>query len=115
MTTVQIVFGLIIGLFTLAAAGGGVWATFRSTDQEARIKRLQSERDDLLSRLNFIEPKLKALEDQNKVLLGLHNPTEQIAALRTQEADNHRKTFDLLTKQHETLQQIDKHLMGRGE
>lgn len=114
MSDLQLVLAVVLALFALASIGGGIWATFRSADQDVRIKRLQGERDDLLSRLNFIEPKVKSLEEQNKVLLDLHNPADQIAALRSQEAENHRKTFALLEKQHVVLQQIDRHLIGRG-
>lgn len=113
MSDLQLVLGVVVGLFALTAIGAGIWASFRSTDQEARIKRLQGERDDYLSRLNFMEPKLKTLEEQNQVLLDLHNPAEQIAALRSQEAENHRRTYALLEQQHRVLQQIDKHLLGR--
>jgi hypothetical protein len=112
VSQLQIVLGVVLGLFLLAGLVGGLWAAFRSADQETRIKRLQSERDDLLSRLNFIEPKLKALEEQNKVLLDLHNPADQISALKAQEAANHKATFELLTAQHKTLQAIDRHLLG---
>lgn len=113
MTTLQAILAVVVALFVLAGLGGGIWASFRSTDQDARIKRLQSERDDLLSRLNFIEPKVKTLEEQNQILLGFHNPAEQIAALREQESTNHQRTYALLTKQHDVLQQIDAHLQGR--
>jgi hypothetical protein len=113
LSALQVVFAVVLGLFALTAIGAGVWASFRSTDQDARIKRLQSERDDLLSRINYIEPKLLTLEKQNQVLLDLHNPAEQIAALRKQEKENHEKTYALLEEQSRTLRQIDAHLLGR--
>lgn len=114
MTGLQPALAVVLALFALAVIGGGLWAAFRSTDQDARIKRLQGERDDLLSRLNFIEPKLKVVEDQNALLLAMHNPAEQIAELKSQEAENHRKTYALLEKQHATLLLIDEHLLREG-
>lgn len=114
MNQLQLILGVVLALFALAAIGAGIWASFRSTDQEARIKRLRDERDDLLSRLNYIEPKVKTLEEQNKILLELHNPADQISELRAQEADNHLKTYALLEQQYRTLQLIDDHLKNRG-
>jgi chromosome segregation ATPase len=113
MSELQAVLGIVVALFLLTVVGGGIWASFRSTDQEARIKRLQGERDDLLSRLNFIEPKLRTVEEQNSVLRELHNPAQQIAALREQEAQNHAKTYELLEAQSVTLKQIEESLPGR--
>jgi hypothetical protein len=53
-------------------------------------------RRDYLSRLNYIEPKLTKAEEQNRILLELHNPAEQIKALATQEQTNHDRTVALL-------------------
>lgn len=114
MSLLQSVLAVIGALLALSAVGGGLYAAFRSNDQEARIKRLQSERDDYLSRLNYIEPRLTVVEQQNEVLRTLHNPADQLQALRVQEQTNHDRTVELLEQQHATLQSIDQHLVGRN-
>lgn len=114
MNTLQSVLVIIVSLVTLAGVGGALWAIARSSQQDARIKRLQGERDDYLSRLNYIEPRLKAVEQQNEVLLALHNPTDKIEALKAQEQANHDATVDLLQEQSRILRSIDKHLISGG-
>lgn len=101
----QATLAVVVTLITLASLAGGLYAVFRSSAQDARIKRLQDERDDYLSRLNFIEPKLVQAEQQNQVLRDLHNPAEQIGQLKAQEQDNHDKVVQILNDQTRTLQE----------
>lgn len=114
MGSVQIVLTVIGGLVLLAGTAGGVYATFRSSSQDTRIKRLQGERDDYLNRLNFIEPKVKLLEQQNEMLLAMHNPADQIKNLSEQEQKNHDQTVTFLTTQNELLTAIHADLSGRN-
>lgn len=107
MSGLQPALAVVVGVIALAAVAGGVWAVFRSSSQDARIDRLQDERDDYLSRLNFIEPRFKEVEQQNRLLLDLHNPADQIEALRAQEQTNHDRTVAILAEQSTTLHQID--------
>lgn len=106
MSDLQIVLGVVISLLTLAGLGGGVWVTFKGAATAARIKRLQDERDDYLSRLNFIEPRHRAVEQQNEVLLALHNPTEKLDQL----GDNQTEILRVLRAQHRIIEQIDQQL-----
>lgn len=114
MSGIQQGLAVVGAIVMLAVVAGGLWAVFRSADRDARIDRLEGERDDYLSRLNFIEPRFKELEQQNKLLLDLHNPSDQIAALRVQEQTNHDRTVAILSEQSTTLHQIDTTLHGRG-
>jgi hypothetical protein len=106
VSTAQTILGVVGALVVLATAGGGLWAVFRSSAQDATIKRLRDERDDYLSRLNFIEPRHRAVEQQNEVLLALHNPTERLDDLGSQ----HAEMLRLLNAQSILLQQIDRTL-----
>lgn len=81
MSAINLVLSIMGGLAGLAILGGGMWSLFRSSAQDDRIKRLQGERDDYLSRLNFIEPRHRAIEQQNELLLAMHNPTEKLDGL----------------------------------
>lgn len=103
---------VIGGLVGLAAIAGALWAVARSAAQDTRIKFLEGQRDDYLSRLNYIEPKLKTAEEQNRILLELHNPAEQIKALATQEQTNHDRTVLLLTEQRQTLALMEAKMPG---
>lgn len=114
MDHLQTVLAIIGGLLVLTTAGAAIWAVFRSTSQDARIKRLQDERDDYLNRLNFIEPKVKALEQQNELLMAMHNPADAIAALGIQEKANHEQTVTFLKEQSGLLKQIHDDLDGRA-
>jgi hypothetical protein len=98
------VIGALVGLATVA---GALWAVARSATQDTRIKFLEAQVNDYLSRLNYIEPKLTTAEEQNRILLELHNPAEQIKALAVQEQSNHDRTLTILTEQKQTLAQIE--------
>jgi hypothetical protein len=103
----QQALAVVGGLVALATLGGGLWAIFRTSAQDSRIKFLESQTADYLSRLNYIEPKLKEAEQQNRILLELHNPAEQIKQLAAQEQTNHDQTITLLTEQKQTLALIE--------
>lgn len=114
MDSLQAVLAIIGGLVALLMIGAATWAVFRSSSQDARIKRLQDERDDYLHRLNFIEPKVEALTKQNELLMAMHNPADQISKLSVQEQANHEQTVTFLTQQNELLTAIHKDLSGRN-
>lgn len=100
------VLGGMAGLIVLIA---GLYAVFKSSAADARIKRLQDERDDYLSRLNYIEPRFVELEQQNKLLKSLHNPTARLESLEKTALTidgKSDKTLELLEAQERTLQSI---------
>jgi hypothetical protein len=110
MNAASVILSIIGALVVLASVGGGLWAVFRSSAQDSTIKRLRDERDDYLSRLNYIEPRHRAVEQQNELLLAMHNPTEKLDALA---GDSHR-VLDALKTMHVLIQQIDRSLYREG-
>jgi vacuolar-type H+-ATPase subunit I/STV1 len=93
-----------LGLLTvLAGSAAVVWSKFRADASDLTMTRLRSENEDYLRRLNYLEPRVTALESRNKVLEELHDPAEEIAALRKEEAAHH-------TEQMRVLRSIDKHV-----
>ena len=78
MTIVQSTIAVIVGLAALATLAFGAWQLVRGADREATIKRLRAETADYLQRLNYIEPKHRALEQQVDFLIALHNPGEKL-------------------------------------
>lgn len=106
MSAIGVAISSVLGLVALIGIGSGLWAVAHSTSQDQRIKRLQDERDDYLSRLNFIEPRHRAIEQQNEVLLALHDPT-----LRLESIDgNQVEILKQLGAQSVLIQQIDNKL-----
>lgn len=103
MSNLQTVLAVLGTLVVLTSVGGGLYAYFRSTAADARIKRLQDERDDYLSRLNYIEPRHKVIEQQNELLRQLHNPTALLETIAGK-ADEIIVTLD---EQRELLEEID--------
>jgi hypothetical protein len=100
----------IATLLGLAGLGGATWAVIKASVQDATIKRLRGENDDYLKRLNYIEPKVEALERENKTLHVLHNPADaidrlnrKVDTLTVQEQDNHTETVGVLRDIGDTL------------
>lgn len=106
MSTTAAVLAVIATLVTLAGVAFAAWQLLKAADREARIKRLQNERDDYLSRLNYIEPRHRAIEQQNEVLLALHNPTDKLEDLAERQADMLRILRGIKT----LAEQIDRRL-----
>lgn len=93
--------GVLVAIATilgLAGLGGATWAVIKASAQDATIKRLRGENDDYVKRLNYIEPKVDALERENRTLRDLHNPADEIASLKAQEQTNHEATFGKLNE-----------------
>lgn len=82
MSTLQAVLAIVGGLFVVAGIGGALYAFAKAGAQTARIERLQSERDDYLSRLNFIEPRFKSATEQNELLRTLVDPSARLVEIR---------------------------------
>lgn len=110
MSDFSAMLAILGALVLLAGAAGGTYAHFKSSEDKEEMARVRAHRDDLLSRLNFIEPRVKLLEQQNEVLMSLHNPAQQITNLAEQEQRNHVETVRLLQSTHDILEQIDGHL-----
>jgi hypothetical protein len=88
-----------------------LYANFRAAQSEAQLKRLRDERDDYLSRLNFIEPRHRAAEQQLEVLLALHNPKEQLDTMSEHQTEQTRILHAVLA----LAEQIDRKLyLPRG-
>lgn len=111
MNGLQTALSIIGALVVLSALGGALYANFRAAQSEATLKRLRDERDDYLSRLNYIEPRHRAIEQQNEVLLALHNPKDQLDDIQGSQAEMLR----VLRAQKTLMEQIDRHLyLPRG-
>lgn len=106
MNALQTALAVIGGLVTLAALGGALYANFRAAQSDAIIKRLRDERDDYLSRLNYIEPRHRAAEQQLEVLLALHNPKDQLDDMQTTLTETIRLVRGIKT----LAEQIDRQL-----
>lgn len=109
------VLTIVGAIITLVIVAAGIYAVFKSSAADARIKRLQDERDDYLSRLNYIEPKFVEAQQQNKLLRELHNPTSQLESMAHTGEGVERKVdeiLDVLENQERTLQSIDSRLHG---
>jgi hypothetical protein len=98
---------LLGGVLGLALLVSAAWVVVRASNKDARIKRLQDENADYLKRLDYIEPRFAKAEQQNRLLLEMHNPSDQIEALRQQEQGNHDRTVEILTEQAKVLKQIE--------
>lgn len=120
MNTLGLILSIIGGLAALAAVSAGVYATFKGTAADKRIERLQGERDDYLSRLNFIEPRYAALEEQNQTLRTLYDPSARLVELGAAVESNAKKVLAVLDRQAATLEEIKQRVhvdptTGRGD
>lgn len=93
-------------LIMLAGVGYGLFQAFRNSDRDAQLTRVRGDAADYLQKLNYVEPRLRAVEQQNEVLLALHNPTEQLDKLHT----NDMEILRVLNAQHDLLEDIDREM-----
>lgn len=77
-TQVLAVISILAGLVALAGVIGTLRGVAKSASQEAQLKRVREDRDDYLSRLNFIEPRHAALVEQNEMLRTLNDPSQRL-------------------------------------
>lgn len=110
MNGLQAGLAILGTLVVLGGVGAGVWAFFTSAGRDAAMNRLRVENEDVIRRLNYVEPRLKDSEAKNALLMELHNPTarlDAISALQVQDGkDNrnlHERTVTLLNAQHTAL------------
>lgn len=95
--------GSVLGVLLLI---GSAYALVRASNQDARIKRLQDENSDYLSRLNYIEPRLVEAEATNALLKRLQNPTAALESISVKQ--DH--TNELLVQQGERLSEMSARL-----
>lgn len=110
MSTIQAVLSVLGALVALAIVGGGLWAVFRSSAQDATINRQRAEIADYRGRLDYIEPRLSAAEEQNRILRDLQNPTAEIGEVKGMQV----KTLEILNEQRVTLEEIERRMPSRG-
>jgi hypothetical protein len=124
MSALQAVLAVLGGLFALAAIGGALFAFAKAGAQDARIERLQGERDDYLSRLNYIEPRFKSATEQNEILRTLVDPSARLVEIResvdekageilaavSRSASNTEAIKGVLLSQARTLDEIKQHV-----
>jgi Fic family protein len=106
---IQSILAVFGALLALGAAAGGIWAAFRAAGQDATIRRQREDIAEYLSRIEYIEPRWKAADEQNTLLRDLHNPTSQLERIES----TGRRTFELLEKQHAQLDEVAQELHRR--
>lgn len=112
MSGVATALSVLGALVTLAGIGGAMYANFRGAQYKATLDRVSRERDDYLSRLNFIEPRHRAAEQQLEVLLALHNPKDQLDDMQSTATE----TLRIVRGIKNIAEQIDRQLYRpRGE
>lgn len=107
MSTAATVLSIIGALVALTVLGAGVYVIFTTSAKDAREKRLRDENVDLIRRLDYVEPKLKTAEEQNALLMQLHNPTAQLEQMSAENRQRHVEISRLLKEQSQTLHDID--------
>lgn len=109
MSQVAVTLSVIAGVLFLIGVAAALSAVYRSTAQDKRIERLQSENTDYVRRLDYVEPRLHTLEQQNETLLRLHDPT----ADRQATAAEHAEILRVLHEQSRVLGEIEDGMGGR--
>lgn len=111
MNTVSAVLSVFGGLIGLAIIAFGAWQLLKRADLESTVTRQRGEIADYLQRLNYIEPKHRALEQQVDVLLALHDPSAKLDDIREEQAEMMR----LLRGIKALAEQIDRRLYAPRE
>lgn len=111
MNDLQTFLAIVGSLVLLAGVGGVLYAQARASQRDATETRLRRENEDYLRRLNFVEPKLAKAEEQNALLMTLHNPTAKLEEL----SGNDKKILEILAAQGLELRQIHTAVSGGDE
>lgn len=82
MNTVGATVAILAGLVVLAGFIVAVLVNARAKGQEETTKRLRDDRDDYKSRVEFIEPRLSKVLEENAMLQQMHDPTAQLTAIK---------------------------------
>lgn len=94
---------VVTGLLGLIGLAGAVYANLRSSALEASNRRLSTDNEYYLRKVNYLEPRVEALERENETLQKLHNPIPAINSLRDQEGRNHKEAMKMLRLIHRDL------------
>jgi len=128
MSTIQTVLAALGGLIVVAGAAATIWAYVKGGAQDNQIERLRGEVTDYLSRLNYIEPRFKASQEQNEILRTLVDPSGRLDEIRStvteksdeilraveRSASNTEAMKAVLLAQARTLDDIGEHMHPRG-
>lgn len=106
----SLTLSIIGGIAAVLVIAGGVYAIFTTSRKDVTEKRLRAENEDLVRRLDWIEPRFKDAEAKNELLTTLHNPTVQLQEMSERERDNHTTTVRLLGEQRDILVSIENKL-----
>lgn len=98
--------GIIMGLLGLVSILVTLTVVFTLQRRDQIQKRQREWIEDLTGRLEYVEPKLKDLVKENRVLRTLMNPTAQLER-------NHTEVMRILEHQGEMLSQIQEHVEQR--
>jgi hypothetical protein len=103
-------FGVIGVIVTLLVLGAGGWVIVRGSAKDAREKRQAAFIEELTGRLDYVEPRLKKAEEQNAILMTLHNPTAKLDDLSASDA----RILEILSDQGRLLAEIDVKISQRN-
>lgn len=95
-TQVNSGLGVLVALVLLAAVAAGVWVVFKGKAVELTVQRLRGENEDYVRRLNYVEPQLEHLKNENGVLRSMVNPATEIHEMREQENAHHDEQMRVL-------------------
>lgn len=104
MSMIQQVVVTAAAVLGIIGAGVAVYVTIKSTALDAQNKRLNTENEGYVRRLDYLEPRYDQLSREVQTLRDLHNPAQAIedvaaavGAVQKQEQANHQATYDVLT------------------
>lgn len=109
MNQAALTISVVVGTLAVIGVIAFLIAVTRTTAQEKRIERLQSENEDYIRRLDYVEPRLHTLEQQNSTLMKLHDPTDQIASAR----QDHKEILAILRAQGTVLAELEETISNR--
>jgi hypothetical protein len=109
---VNLVIAIISGAIGLIILTAGTYAIFSSTRKDQTERRLRAWNEDLVRRLDYVEPQLASVEAKNKLLMDLHNPTAKLEQMDSAQRANHEQTVRLLTEQRDILVRMEHTLRG---
>jgi uncharacterized protein HemX len=110
VSTIQAALSVLGALVALAVLGGGLWAVFRNANLTATNDRQAKQITEYIGRIDYIEPRWKAADEQNTLLRELINPTAQLGRIESKT----ERAVELLEQQRQTLDELGQEMHRRG-
>jgi phosphopantetheine adenylyltransferase len=106
---VSLALSIVGGVLLLIGVAAALTAVYRTTASDKILARLRGENVDYVRRLEYVEPRLHTLEQQNETLLRLHDPSTDRAATKAE----HAEIIRILNEQTRVLGEIESGMEGR--